>query len=218
MTTTDTSRSSRPIARPLALVGLLAAAITAVTLLDVPGPSELRAAVESTGLWGIAIFMAIFIGLALTPVPSSAMAIAAGLLYGLTIGSVVTLVSATVAGTIAYFVGRSLGADALVHYGGSPASRAVRFLQQRGFSTVLAVQVVPVTPFWLVNYAAGVSSVPIASYVLGTAIGILPGMVGFVAIGAFGTSALSWQFVTALVFVFGISVASAVLVQRRAGL
>ncbi|WP_278313365.1 TVP38/TMEM64 family protein [Lolliginicoccus levis] len=215
MTTTDAPRTKRPIARPLALVGLLVAAIVAVTILDVPGPAELRAAVESTGLWGIAIFMALFISLALTPVPSSAMAIAAGLLYGLAIGVAVTLVSATAAGVIAYFVGRSLGADALVHYGGSPASRVVRFLQQRGFATVLAVQVVPVTPFWLVNYAAGVSSVPVASYVLGTAIGILPGMIGFVAIGAFGPSGISWQLAAAIAFVFCVSVASAVLVQRR---
>lgn len=51
------------------------------------------------------------------------------------------------------------------------------------------VRLVPVLPFTAVNYGSGFSSVRLRHYVLGTAVGILPGSVVFVGLGA-GTALL----------------------------
>ncbi|GGC68204.1 hypothetical protein GCM10011410_21150 [Hoyosella rhizosphaerae] len=189
-------------------------AVLAVLMLDVPGPSEIRAFAESAGPLGLVLFIAIFVGLTLTPVPSSALAVTAGLLYGFVGGALIAVPSAIVAALIAYYGGRTLGADALLHYGKQPALRAVTFLNRRGFTAVLTVRLVPLLPFWLVNYSSGVAGIPVLGYVLATSIGILPGMLGFVAVGAFGTDIFSWQFAATITAVFAFSMCGAYAVQR----
>ncbi|MBT2596464.1 TVP38/TMEM64 family protein [Arthrobacter sp. ISL-72] len=65
-------------------------------------------------------------------------------------------------------------------------------LRRRGFAAVVGVRLVPVLPFTAINYMAGLTSVTWRPYFFGTAIGILPGTVSFVTLGAFGLQ-LGWQ-------------------------
>lgn len=67
-------------------------------------------------------------------------------------------------------------------------------LGQRGFVGVLAVRLVPVAPFTVVNYSSGFSSVRTINYVLGTAVGILPGSLLFVGLGAESARLTGWRF------------------------
>jgi len=62
----------------------------------------------------------------------------------------------------------------------------------------LLVRLVPLFPFMAVNYAAGLSAVRQRDYLLGTAVGIVPATVGYTALGAYGTSPLSWPFAAAV--------------------
>ena len=55
---------------------------------------------------------------------------------------------------------------------------------------VLTARVMPVVPFVAVSYAAGLLGVRLAAYTVGTAIGVLPGSVAYVAIGS---SAAVWR-------------------------
>jgi uncharacterized membrane protein YdjX (TVP38/TMEM64 family) len=59
-----------------------------------------------------------------------------------------------------------------------------RWLTDRGLGAVLFLRLVPLFPFNAVNYGAGLSGLPTATYVAGTAVGILPGTVAFVGLGA----------------------------------
>ena len=59
----------------------------------------------------------------------------------------------------------------------------------------------PLFPFMAVNYAAGLSAVRQRDYLLGTAVGIVPATVGYTALGAYGTSPLSWPFAAAVLAV-----------------
>src|SRR3954468_14549424 len=59
-------------------------------------------------------------------------------------------------------------------------------LARRGLQAVIGSRVVPVLPFGAFNYACGLTAVRARDYVLGTAIGILPGAAAYVVIGAYG--------------------------------
>jgi uncharacterized membrane protein YdjX (TVP38/TMEM64 family) len=51
---------------------------------------------------------------------------------------------------------------------------------------------VPVLPFTAINYVAGMSSVRFRDFVIGTAVGIVPGALAYAAVGAFGLGLGRW--------------------------
>ncbi len=89
-------------------------------------------------------------------------------LYGIT-GSVL-------GATATYWLGHALGRDAVRRVAGSRLSRLSRRLARRGLLAVIAVRLVPVAPFTVVNLAAGASHIGLRDFVLGTFFGMLPGM------------------------------------------
>ena len=69
---------------------------------------------------------------------------------------------------------------------GPRVARVEDLLRRQGLVAVVVARVTPVVPFTIVNYGAGVSAVSMRDFLLGTAIGILPGTVGYAALGASG--------------------------------
>jgi uncharacterized membrane protein YdjX (TVP38/TMEM64 family) len=59
-----------------------------------------------------------------------------------------------------------------------------RELEQRGFNYLLFLRLVPIFPFFLINLAAGLTRLPLQTFILGTLLGIIPGGFVFVNAGA----------------------------------
>ena len=57
-------------------------------------------------------------------------------------------------------------------------------MRHQGVAAVVVARLTPVLPFTIVNYGAGVSAVSLRDFLVGTAVGIVPGTVGYAAIGA----------------------------------
>jgi len=87
---------------------------------------------------------------------------------------------ALLAATVFYGLGRLLGAP-LAHR--LVPHRVQRAIDGAGLGTVIAVRAVPALPYTLVNLCAGAFRIPVATYLLGTAIGMSPGIVAFALIG-----------------------------------
>jgi uncharacterized membrane protein YdjX (TVP38/TMEM64 family) len=87
-----------------------------------------------------------------------------------------------------FALGRHLGRDAVARLTGSRVARADRLFRDRGFLAVVLARISPV-PFWIVSYAAGLSSIRWLPATLGTVVGVVPGAVLHVGIGA---SVVSW--------------------------
>jgi uncharacterized membrane protein YdjX (TVP38/TMEM64 family) len=62
-------------------------------------------------------------------------------------------------------------------------NRIRRSIARRGVLAVAAVRMVPVAPFTLVNLVAGAIRIPLADYVLGTILGMAPGLILMSALG-----------------------------------
>jgi uncharacterized membrane protein YdjX (TVP38/TMEM64 family) len=71
-------------------------------------------------------------------------------------------------------------------------------LERRGLVAVIGVRLVPMLPFAALNYACGLTAVRPRDYLLGTAVGILPGATAYVTIGAYGATPGSISFVLGL--------------------
>jgi uncharacterized membrane protein YdjX (TVP38/TMEM64 family) len=80
------------------------------------------------------------------------------------------------AAVVTFLPGRFIGKHRVRQYAGPRLKRIARFMEQRGLIAVTAVRLVPIAPFPVVNLTMGALRVKLTHFVLGTFIGMLPGM------------------------------------------
>jgi uncharacterized membrane protein YdjX (TVP38/TMEM64 family) len=76
-----------------------------------------------------------------------------------------------------YAVGRRLGPAPLRRLLGPRINRIGREVNRKGIVAVAIVRLVPIAPFTLVNLVAGAMRIRFLDYMVGTALGLLPGLV-----------------------------------------
>ena len=143
-----------------------------------------QAAVESTGPWGPVVYVALHVLLTLVPVSKNLLAGVAGVLFGLAGGIALSWVASMISALVTFAIARRLGRAAVASMTGPRIDRVEEIMRQQGLLAVIIARVTPVIPFTVVNYGAGVTAVTTRDFVLGTAIGIIPGTVGYAALGA----------------------------------
>ena len=131
----------------------------------------------------IAGFMTVYIVQTALSLPGAAiLSLAAGAIFGSILGTVYANIAATLGATLAFLVTRYLLRDVVIQRFGTKLEGINRELEQRGLGYLLFLRLVPVFPFFLINLAAGVTRLPLRTFVTGTMIGIIPG--GFVYVNA----------------------------------
>ncbi len=174
----------------------------------------IRDTVDRAGMWGPVLFVLAYAVLTMLLVPGSPLTIAAGVLFGPWVGTLLVVVGATAGATGAFLWGRHLGRDAVARLTGDRFDRVDAWLHDRGLLAVLYVRLVPLLPFNLLNPVAGVTGVTLRDYVVGTAVGIVPGTFAFAALGGTFDDPTSPTFLGALALLVVLAV-GAPLVDRR---
>ena len=201
---------------------LLVALVVAVAALSLSGvaaqvTAAARALAAAAGPAGPLVFAAAYVLATLLAVPGGPLTILAGVLFGPVLGSATAVGAATVGATAAFALGRRLGRDrveALLERRTGRLQRLDRWMTGRGFAAILLLRLVPVVPFNMLNYVAGLSGVRPRDYVPATAVGIIPGTVVYAALGGTVHDPTSPAFVVA-VALFVALVAVTVLLRRR---
>lgn len=176
--------------------------------------ASIRDVVDGAGWWGPALFVLAYAVLTVLLVPGSPLTIAAGVLFGPWLGTGLVVVGATVGATGAFVWGRRLGRDAVAGLTGDRFARVDGWLRDRGVLAVLYVRLVPVLPFSLLNPVAGVTGITLRDFVVGTAVGIVPGAFAFASLGGSFDDPTSPSFLGAIGLLVVLAV-GAPLVDRR---
>lgn len=103
--------------------------------------------------------------------------------FGPWLGFVLAGMGAIASAVITYGIGAAIGRDAVETVMGPRLHRVRRSIRERGVLAVAAIRLVPIAPFTLVNLIAGASKIRFTDYVLGTVIGMAPGLVLMSALG-----------------------------------
>ena len=135
-------------------------------------------------LAGAAFVAAYTVSTALSLPQAVLLTIAGGLLFGTVVGGTLTVLGATAGACILFLAARSALGEGLVRRGGAPMATVRDALRKDGFSYLLALRLIPVFPFWLVNLAASVCGMRLAPFAAATLIGIVPGTFVFASIGS----------------------------------
>ena len=114
---------------------------------------------------------------------------------------------------VGFAIARRLGREAVAELTGPRIDKAEEIMRQQGVAAVIVARLTPVLPFTIVNYAAGVSAVSLRDFLVGTAVGIVPGTVGYAALGA--SAGRSAQIVVASLAVGAVLFVGSIVVARR---
>lgn len=170
--------------RAAVLVVLLLVGGAVALTVDLPDVDAVRAWVEDAGAAG---WTAMILGLALVllaPVPRSALSVLVGLVVGFGPGFAVAFTGALLAALAAFGLSRVLGRAAATRLAGARFSRVDDLMDRRGFVAVLTGRLLPVVPFVVVSYGAGLTAIRWAPYAAATAVGLVPSTAVQVGIGA----------------------------------
>lgn len=176
---------------------LVAGAVVALTT-DLPAVDQVRGWVGDAGALGWAAIAGATALALLAPIPRSALALLTGILLGFWLGLLAAVTGALLGALLGFGLGRALGRDTLLRLAGPRLRRADQLAMDRGFGAVLVARLTPVLPFFLVNYAAGLSGVRLPVYAAATLVGLLPGALFNVAIGSVAGGLGQWGLAIAI--------------------
>ena len=136
----------------------------------------------TTSVWGPCIYILVYVLRPLIFFPATVLTALSGALFGLPLGILLTIIGENGSANLAYWIGRFFGNGIRLEHNnfiGPYVSRA----QKHPFTTVLLMRFLYL-PFDLTNYASGIMRIRWSAYFAATLVGILPGLITFVALGA----------------------------------
>ena len=151
-------------------------------------PQQLQQALQQTGGWAPVLYIGLFVLLPAFFFPVAVLALAGGLLFGLWWGSVYTFIGAVLNCAMMFLLARYVGrsqVQRLVEQKLSPQwQRRLQMADgKEGFLLLIILRLIPAVPYKLINYTFGLTGISFSSYLLASAIGIIPGTFAFINIG-----------------------------------
>src|SRR3990170_5341653 len=181
---------------------------------DVAG---LRDYILSFGLWApvASCFLMVLQALA-APVPSFLITFANGLAFGVFWGWMLSLFGHVLAAAVCFGVSRALGRTPVeVLVGRTGLESADRWFERWGTYAVFAGRLVPGVAFDAISYAAGLTRMRFRSFILASALGILPQTFLYSYLGRQAPQYVGLFLITSGLVVAGVVVAA--VVRRRRG-
>jgi uncharacterized membrane protein YdjX (TVP38/TMEM64 family) len=145
------------------------------------------------GIWGILFFIVGYILATVLFFPASVLTIGAGFLFGVFLGTVIVSIAATSGAALAFLIARYFARGKIEQKVGSDQRfrQIDRAIGVQGPRLVFLLRLSPLIPFNLSNYFYGLTAVKFWPYVLASWIGMLPGTLLYVYIGAAGKAGLN---------------------------
>jgi uncharacterized membrane protein YdjX (TVP38/TMEM64 family) len=137
-------------------------------------------------------FIAIYTAAVVALFPASILTIAAGALFGLFPGAIYAFTGAVLGSTAAFLLARYAFREAVARRSAAmPRFGAVeRAVSAEGRRIVFFLRLSPLVPFNLLNYALGLTTVPVVDYLLASA-GMIPGTLVYTYAGKVTGEALA---------------------------
>ncbi|MEJ2695074.1 MAG: TVP38/TMEM64 family protein [Candidatus Sulfobium sp.] len=130
---------------------------------------------QSNYLLSVLIFCSAFILTAFALPGALALTVTAGFLFGVFPGALYVSAAATAGAVLAFLAARYLFGNWIQRNYSDSLKKFNREMERHGYTYLLAMRIVPVFPFFMVNYFAGITRMPLKTYVWTTFAGMLPG-------------------------------------------
>ncbi len=186
------SRRRRPttgdwarVAFPVVILAALVAAAWQLGYFDLKKPDALHeAAQRASGIpWLAPTFVVVYAAMAALAAPVSPLAYGAGAVFGFVEGSVLVWIASMLGSAAGYTLARTVWSESALRLLGRHEKKLQRLRDGNTFLTVLRLQLVPMIPFGMLNYAAGTARLRFLPYWLASGLGIIPLTLAAVYVG-----------------------------------
>ena len=185
------SRQARPFLRTFKLtaVALLLFGLVALwrytPLSETVDPDALMEHLEALGraFWMPVVMPAAYILGALVVFPVMVLIAVTGMMFEPLTAVAYAVAGSLLGASVTYLIGRIAGRGPLRNLMGPRANRISRALARQGVLSVAALRMVPIAPFTFINLAAGASHIRFVDYILGTLMGMAPGILVIAFLG-----------------------------------
>ncbi|HEX6958062.1 MAG TPA: VTT domain-containing protein [Ferrovibrio sp.] len=133
--------------------------------------------------WALPVVLGIYALGGLVAFPVTLLIAATAAAFGTWPGLLFAAAGAVFSALVTYLVGRKLGANLLRQFMGPRIHRVARRVKDHGVLAVTMLRVMPTAPFTIVNLVAGATKIRISDYLLGTLLGLAPGILMLSALG-----------------------------------
>jgi uncharacterized membrane protein YdjX (TVP38/TMEM64 family) len=146
---------------------------------------------EEQGAFGMLVFALVYALAVVAFVPASILTLGAGAVYGLWTGTLVVLFGASLGAVVSFLLARTaLRGRVEAWTEGNARFRALDgAVSREGGKIVFLVRLAPIFPFTYINYVFGLTGIPTLTYTLATVVGMIPGTLAYVYVGAAAATA-----------------------------
>lgn len=132
--------------------------------------------------WAPGIFITVHTALITLAFPGFPMTLLAGPLFGLWPGALYAIIASNIGCQATFFISRWLGRESVTRRikPNSRLERIQKAMAEKGFQIILFLRLVPIIPFSVTNYLAGLTPMSFKDYAKATFWGMLPGTIIYV--------------------------------------
>jgi uncharacterized membrane protein YdjX (TVP38/TMEM64 family) len=145
----------------------------------------LMAQVESQAILAAFTFIILYAAATAISAPGGTfMTVCGGFLFGPWLATLYIVVGATTGATLLFLAARFMFYDMLHARAGAWIEKLEAGFQKNALSYLLALRLMPIFPFFIVNLVPAFLNVPLKTYITGTFFGIIPGTFVYASVGA----------------------------------
>ena len=168
----------------ISIVLILLYALNKFNVIKGFGPEEVKNYVDSFGPLAPVVFIILFTLVPLTFFPDSILAIAGGLIFGIYKGFLFIMIGALCGATLSFYLARFLGKGVIEKLIKHDISKFERQLEKNAFLIILLLRFIPLFPFDVISYGAGLSKIKFKNFITATVVGTIPGIFAYANLGA----------------------------------
>ena len=147
------------------------------------GPEDIRDFIQKKGILAPIVYVLLLSLLPLLLFPDSVLVIAGGMLFGLVRGTILTSIGSLIGGVIAFLISRAFGSKVVRKITKKDLVLFEKYKGYSGFFIILLLRLIPLFPFKVVSYSAGLTDMKLRDFCLATVIGSLPGIIVYTNLG-----------------------------------
>jgi len=175
--------------RIIALLLLIGAITLAVVYREHFDIKAIQLWLDNAGALAPLVFILVYALATVLFLPGSVITLAGGALFGPVLGTLYNLTGATFGATLAFLLSRYLAADWARRKAHGKLDQLIVGVENEGWKFIAFVRLVPLFPFNMLNYALGLTRIPVIQYALASYIFMLPGGAAYTYLGYLGREA-----------------------------
>ena len=160
------------------------ATVVGVAIVDRLDRQQLQIWLETAGIYAPILYVILYTLATWLILPSTPLNLTGGAIFGIWWGTIWTTLAALAAAISAFIFPRTVGRKFVARKLAGRGNAIDAEIRQGGLFYIFAIRLLPIIPYGIVNFAAGLTSIRFKDYLLGTLLGTLPGVLPFVMMGA----------------------------------